>query len=136
MFNFVRKYPMEKCYCGNNVSKQNCCQPLLDGKDFAKTAEQLMRSRYSAYATGNIDYILSTHHHSTRPTKERRDILNWTLSVNWLGLTVHSTKNGTSNDTFGFVKFTALFLEQGKMSTIEENSHFLKENNRWYYAPI
>ena len=64
-----------------------------------------MRSRYSAYVTGNIDYILSTHHKSTRPVKEKMEILNWTRSVKWLGLTVHSKKSGQLNDQSGLCSF-------------------------------
>ena len=126
---------MEKCYCNSSQAKSICCEPFLTKKAIPETAEQLMRSRYSAYVTGNIAYILDTHHVSTSPIKDRKSILNWTKSVKWLGLTVHSTKQGHSNDTIGYVHFTAVFMENGQIDKIEENSHFVKENNKWYYAP-
>lgn len=126
---------MEKCYCGLHIPKYNCCEPFLKNDKFPTTAESLMRSRYSAYVTGNIDYVLSTHHKSTRPIKEKRDILNWTLSVKWLGLTVHSKKLGQLTDQSGYVHFTAVFLENGQINKIEENSYFVKENGRWFYTP-
>lgn len=125
---------MEKCYCGLKKNKQECCSPFLSGTKKATTAEELMRSRYSAYVTGNIDYILSTHHHLTRPLKEKAEILKWTLSVKWLGLTVHSTNQGGLKDTIGYVNFTALFMEQGQLDRIEENSKFIKEADCWYYT--
>ena len=37
-----------------------CCQPLHLKQQFAQNAEQLMRSRYSAFALQQIDYILET----------------------------------------------------------------------------
>lgn len=126
----------EKCYCGQLKNKKECCEPFLNGLSLPETAEQLMRSRYSAYVTGNIDYIMNTHHISTRPIKEKKAILKWTLSVKWLGLTVHSTKDGLSKNNNGYVSFTALFLENGKMDKIQENSYFIKESGHWYYAPM
>ncbi len=125
---------MKKCYCGLPKAKNVCCEPFLNNVKQAVTAEELMRSRYSAYVTGNIKYILDTHHPSTRPTsKEKKSILKWTLSVNWLGLTVHSTKLGQINDNTGYVSFTALFMENGQIDKIQENSHFVKEENLWFY---
>lgn len=127
---------MEKCYCGNNIPKHHCCEPYLNGVKSATTAESLMRSRYSAYVTGNINYILSTHHPTSRPTGDKNEILKWTLSVKWIGLTVHSSNKGEMNDSTGNVHFTALFVENGQIDNIEENSYFTKENNKWYYTPL
>jgi uncharacterized protein YchJ len=41
---------------------QECCQPLLDKTAKARTAETLLRSRYTAYALKNADYIADTTH--------------------------------------------------------------------------
>lgn len=125
---------MEKCYCGNHINKSNCCEPFLNGSAFPKTAEELMRSRYSAYVTANIQYILDTHHSLSRPNKEKQSILSWTKSVKWLGLKVHSTKQGLIHHNQGYVHFSALFIENGSIDKIEENSFFIKELGKWYYA--
>ena len=48
-----------KCPCGSQDSYKNCCKPLHRGEP-AKSAVQLMRSRYSAYALSLPDYIIAT----------------------------------------------------------------------------
>lgn len=122
-----------KCYCHSQKTYEQCCRPLIAGKALAKTAEQLMRSRYSAYAVADINYLLNSHHILTRPTKERASILKWTKSVRWMKLEIIATKKGTAVDSDGYVEFKAIFEENGKLSCIHENSYFVKEQNLWFY---
>ena len=49
------------CYCGSSLSYADCCQPFHRGARKAETAEKLMRSRYSAYVAGQIDYVDQTN---------------------------------------------------------------------------
>lgn len=121
------------CYCNSKKPYSECCEPIILGQKAAETAEQLMRSRYSAYVVADIDYIMNSHHAATRPTKERQSILKWTKSLKWVALEIISKQNGLATDNDGYVEFKALFLENGKMRCIHENSYFVKENNIWYY---
>lgn len=59
-------FMMQTCYCCSGKLFEECCKPILDGVRKASTAEELMRSRYSAYATASVEYILRTTHMSTR----------------------------------------------------------------------
>ena len=95
--------------------------------------EQLMRSRYSAFVLANINYLMNSHHPQTRPTKERKAILKWAKSVHWKGLEIIDHKFGSVNDMDGYVEFKASFIENGEPGCIHENSHFVKENGKWYY---
>jgi len=58
------------CPCDSGKTYADCCGPwhagLVQGVH-APTPEALMRSRYSAYGLGLIDYLLATWHPSTRP---------------------------------------------------------------------
>ena len=54
------------CYCGSGNSFSDCCEPFVKGIKNAPTAEKLMRSRYSAYASQEADYLFATTHISTR----------------------------------------------------------------------
>lgn len=121
------------CYCNSKKAFGACCEPLLQGKQHAETAEQLMRSRYSAYVVADISYLMNSHHRATRPTKERKSIAKWTKAVTWMGLEIISKQKGEPSDSEGYVTFNALFMENGKIESIHENSYFVKENNRWYY---
>nr|WP_321452789.1 YchJ family metal-binding protein [uncultured Carboxylicivirga sp.] len=124
---------MMVCYCGSGKAFEYCCQPYIQGREVAPTAEALMRSRYSAYVIADINYLMNSHHPTSRPTKERKEILKWTKSVQWIKLEVKKTVAGNQNDTEGWVVFIAYFSEEGKIETIHENSRFVKENGKWFY---
>ncbi len=124
---------MKPCYCNSKKAFNECCEPIILGKQDAETAEQLMRSRYTAFVVANVNYLMNSHHPKTRPSKERKNILKWTKSVTWINLEIVSKHKGQENDTDGCVEFKALFMENGKIEYIHENSYFVKENNKWYY---
>lgn len=123
------------CPCNPSKKYSECCKPIHEDIQKAFTAEQLMRSRYSAFVLVNVDYLQKSHHSSTRPSKkEKREILSWTKSVQWLKLEVLHTTKGTINDTKGTVEFKAYFMENGLIDIIHENSFFSKENGIWLYV--
>ena len=114
------------CPCGGGVYR-SCCGPLHRGDQRAETAEQLMRSRYSAFARGEIDYLLATHREPDVPEQQRRRALELSCrQTRWLGLTVLAVSGGGSGDLEGTVQFearyrggvlkeTSLFQRRGRM---------------------
>lgn len=114
------------CYCGSHKSYDSCCKVFHLNGGQTETAEQLMRSRYSAFVRADGDYLMQTHHKSTRPIKEKQAIVNWAKSVLWQRLEILESTEDT-------VKFNAFFSEHGEADCIHENSKFVKENNKWYY---
>lgn len=122
------------CPCGSSLSFHECCEPIITGQREAATCQALMRSRYVAFTKADIDYLMKSHHSSTRPVRERKKIKKWAESVQWMGLTVLNTKDGEASDQTGYVEFRALYLEKGIMQQIHENSLFKRENNQWVYV--
>lgn len=122
-----------QCYCNSGKVFDECCKLIISGNKIAATAQQLMRSRYSAYVIADVAYLMNSHHPATRPLKERKNIGQWAKSVSWLGLEIIATQKGTVADHEGFVEFKALYMENGQIECIHENSYFVKENNRWFY---
>lgn len=122
------------CPCGSGLAFVTCCKSIIDGKSIAYSAEQLMRSRYSAFVAGDVDYLLRSHHPSTRPIKERSQMLQWMNSVQWLGLTILDTVAGQSTDSKGYVEFKAFYVEGNQTQIIHEKSLFEKENGCWVYV--
>lgn len=119
---------MTNCYCGSTSSFENCCQPFINGILKAPTAEALMRSRYSAFATAGADYLVATTHSSTRKFHKKSDILNWSKSNQWIKLEVIEVAETT-------VKFKAYYLDyQLKAQIHEEFSTFAFENGSWFYV--
>ncbi|MCR8667140.1 YchJ family metal-binding protein [Aestuariibaculum sp. M13] len=124
------------CYCGNNKPYNACCEVFHKNGGKTETAEQLMRSRYSAFVLANGDYLMLSHHSSTRPVKEKKAIVNWAKSVQWIKLEVQETSKGMATDNEGTVTFDAYFFENGKVDVIHEKSAFVKENNIWKYLGL
>lgn len=121
------------CYCGTQKPYSECCEKAHKNLADAQTAEQLMRSRYSAFVLANGDYLMASHHSSTRPIKEKKAIVDWAKSVQWIKLEIIETSEGKKTDTKGTVTFNAYFFENGKVDIIHEKSAFIKENDHWTY---
>jgi len=114
------------CPCGSGKQLTECCGPVLDGRP-ARSADQLMRSRYSAYVLGNSEYLRRSWHPATRPSRVRID------DTRWLSLTVESTEQGGVEDVSGKVSFTAAFMDKGECRLLHETSRFEKIDGHWYY---
>lgn len=119
---------LKKCYCGSLKSFEECCEPIIKGIQKAATAEILMRSRYSAYATHEADYLLETTHISERKYHSKAEILNWAISNQWQKLEIINAEENT-------VEFKAYFLDSKFQNQIHhELSTFKLENGSWFYV--
>ncbi len=103
---------------------------MLCGDARAQTAEQLMRSRYTAYVLGDEAYLLRTWHASTRPGELKLA----TAPVKWLGLRIVRTESGGPEDRDGVVEFEARYKPHGKAERLHEVSRFVREEGQWYYV--
>lgn len=124
------------CYCGSLKNYKTCCEVFHLNNGKTETAQQLMRSRYSAFVLANGDYLMQTHHKSTRPLSEKKAIVKWAKSVQWIKLEIIETIKGLEHDTKGTVTFNAYFYENGKVDIIHEKSAFVKEDKHWYYLGL
>ena len=88
-----------------------------------------MRSRYSAYVTGNARYLLATWHPSTTPRT-----LDLDPDQRWFLLDIVHTSRGGMLDDVGTVQFIAKYRHGGRVGEQHENSHFVRERRRWYYV--
>lgn len=119
---------MENCYCGNTLTFENCCKPIISGYKKATSAQQLMRSRYAAYCIQVADYLVQTTHQSTRKFHKKSDILAWSKSNTWLKLEIISSDETT-------VEFKAFYLDESLKAQIHhEKSTFILENGYWFYV--
>jgi SEC-C motif-containing protein len=122
------------CPCASSKSIAACCGPYLSGAALPPTAEALMRSRYSAFATGNIDYLEDTLMPGTRDDFDRNGASEWAGSSEWTGLTVRHVEKGGEGDDEGYVEFVAQFRQQGADRVHHETGHFGRKDGRWYYV--
>lgn len=125
---------MNSCPCGSGAAFQDCCEQIITGARCAETAEQLMRARYSAYATGATDFIFETTDPDHRQGFDHAGTKAWAENSDWLGLEIIGTRQGGPEDTEGDVEFIARFREQGAVRTHHECGHFRRKNGRWYFV--
>ncbi|OFC68736.1 YchJ family protein [Alteromonas confluentis] len=114
------------CYCNSQREYKQCCGPLLDDGIATPNAEQLMRSRYSAYKVGRFDYILATYSREKRSQLTTQDLQASAANTHWLHLDVCHADIDT-------VEFKAWFSEGKKLGLMHETSSFVQEDGHWRY---
>ncbi|MFF7355475.1 MULTISPECIES: YchJ family protein [Streptomyces] len=113
------------CPCGLPQPYDACCGRFHAGTGAAPTAELLMRSRYSAFVTGNAGYLLRTWHPRTRP--ERLDL---DPRMSWTGLEILEAADGSAFHTTGTVTFRASY----RGGSLHERSRFERVDGAWVYV--
>jgi SEC-C motif-containing protein len=123
------------CPCKSNQSFEQCCQPIISKTALPETAEQLMRSRFCAYAINNPQYIIDTYSSATRQEQNIEDIASWAKQCQWRHLIIHRSEQTeiNLNRQTAQVEFSAFFIEDNKLYILRENSHFIKEEQQWLY---
>lgn len=124
---------MAECPCGSGSAFDECCGPLIGGAP-APTAEALMRSRFTAFVTGELDHIDNTHAKSARADFDRSAAESSSDTVKWVRLNILDTVDGGESDDVGVVEFTASFKQDGKTLIHHERSDFQREDGRWVYV--
>jgi SEC-C motif-containing protein len=104
-----------------------CCALALRGTPPA-TAEQLMRSRYTAFVVGDGAYLRETWHPGTRPDDVEPD-----PTVRWTGLEIVATRDGAPGDKRGRVEFRARHGAGRGAGELHEDSRFVWQSGRWWY---
>jgi len=116
----------DKCPCGSGVSAEECCGGIVAGRRKAQTAEELMRSRYTAYVVKNVDYLIQTTHPSARTDDLEKSIRKWMRQVEWLKLHIIAAEADR-------VEFMAEYLTDSAPGRHHECSVFKKLNDEWFY---
>lgn len=112
------------CPCGTAMTYSACCGPLHSGESAARTAAQLMRSRYTAYVVGDAAHLARTWHPRTRP-----EPLEVVADRGWLRLEVLDALDGGEDDQTGEVEFLATHVD----GQLHERSRFVRRAGRWVY---
>ncbi|ORM36671.1 YchJ family metal-binding protein [Williamsia sp. 1135] len=119
-----------RCPCTSGLPFDDCCGPVLAGDRPAPTAEALMRSRFTAFATGDRNYLLHSWHPRTRPAE-----LDLDDAMRWYRLDIESTRGGSPFDSTGEVAFTAFYrVRAGQAGTLSEHSRFERYDGHWVYV--
>ncbi len=123
---------MSECPCNPEKSYEECCKPFHEGKEHAPSAEALMRARYSAYALGEIDYLLRSIPLIERKKFDRRSAKQWSQSADWKGLEICSVDE-KAQGTRAKIEFIARFEHDGEEHKHHEVGSFEKVRDRWFF---
>lgn len=124
---------MTPCPCGSTRPYALCCGAYIAGAR-VPTAQALMRSRYSAYVVGDLDYLQKTSAGQALLAFDRAEVSRSLPGTEWLGLDVLETEAGEESDDTGTVTFRARFRQGGRIHTIAERSEFRRVGGEWRYV--
>ncbi len=114
-------------HCGTALPFRNCCEPYISGSTNAPAAEALMRSRYSAYAVHDVDYLWETTAPKSRKHHSKSALLGWAKANHWVKLEVLNAGEST-------VGFKAFYLDSRLQEQVHrEKSAFIYQEGKWYY---
>ena len=116
------------CPCCSGKLYEECCELFHFKKVFPKTAEELMRSRYAAFAIPNGDYLWETTLPNKRKFHHKTELENWGKENTWTKLEIIQSSEKE-------VEFKAYFTDKfGKENIHHERSTFKKVDKKWYYV--
>lgn len=125
---------MTSCPCGSGSAYADCCEPIITGARPAKTAEQLMRARYSAYVGVQTDFLFASTHPDHRKGYDHQGTREWAENAHWEGLEIVASQGGEEPDGAGEVEFIARYREKGVTREHHELAHFRREKGAWYFT--
>ncbi|MGE5476234.1 MAG: YchJ family protein [Bacteroidales bacterium] len=124
---------MSLCPCSSGRPLDACCGPLLDG-GAATSAEALMRSRYTAFVLGHMDYLDRTVCEEKRDETDRAEVEASSRDAEGLGLEIRATAGGGEGDDTGTVEYVARFRIHGQQVAHHELAQFRREDGQWLYV--
>jgi SEC-C motif-containing protein len=119
-----------KCPCGSEKTYAACCGRFHSGKDQASTAEELMRSRYSAFVKNDMEYLQETTDPQTLTGIDEEANREWAESATFQKLEVLSSEE---KGTKGIVEFKAYYAMDGENFVHHEVSTFRKQAGVWFF---
>jgi len=119
----------QACLCGSGLTYAKCCGRYHSGEHHPPTAEALMRSRFTAYALRDADYLLVSWDAGKRPM-----VIDFSKeTAQWHKLIIVDTRKGGERDSKGIVEFKAFYTQDGCEYFLHEISRFVKTGQHWRY---
>jgi SEC-C motif-containing protein len=120
------------CPCGSGDTLGECCGRYHRGLS-APSAERLMRSRYSAYVLGLIDYLKATTLPVQQESLDLQSMSDWSAGSTWLGLEVEESQLIGGQPEHARVSFTARWHDLAGEHAQHERSAFVQRDGKWYF---
>ncbi len=127
------KNNLENCPCCSGKKYDECCGSILNGLRKAETAEELMRARYSAYATEHIEFLKTSATEAVQADFDERASTAWSRAARWHGLEIIAAEKGLADDTEGVVEFRATYTANNEFCNHHEVAKFVKIDGEWKF---
>lgn len=127
----ARPEPAAPCPCGSGQAFGQCCAPVIGQQRPAATAEQLMRSRFTAHFIGDYRHLHRTYLETSR--RPYVDDVRPDDVLAWSRLVIHSHEPGPRPDV-AYVDFTAYFRHGDTEQALPEKSEFSRIDGQWFYV--
>ncbi|MBC7907383.1 MAG: SEC-C domain-containing protein [Rhodospirillaceae bacterium] len=124
---------MSHCPCNSGRSLDECCGPILAGTP-APTAEALMRSRYTAFLTGQSDYLDRTLAAEKREEVDQAEVAATAQEAKGEGVEIRAVTGGGEGDDTGTVEYVARFHMRGQKIAHHELANFRRDDGGWVYV--
>jgi len=125
---------VDLCPCNSGKNFGECCEPIISGREKAKTAEALMRARYTSYVTGDIHFLKKSSTKAVQDEFDEEASRAWSAVAEWHGLEIIRTEGGTARHKKGVVEFRALYTANDEFCNHHEVSTFEKDEEGWKFA--
>lgn len=123
----------EFCPCGSKLTFSQCCEPFLLETKKPKTATQLMRARYTAYAMGAVEFLYKTSSAKVKKEFDADNSRKWAESAKWTGIEIVKESDGKADDTTGAVEFIAHYTVNETEFNHHEKADFAKVKDEWLF---
>ena len=120
------------CPCCLKQPYETCCAPYIEKNLLPASPGTLMRSRYTAYVYGNLDYIQRTMQGKAASDFDVEKTRTWLQEVECKGLIV--LREYLKTPVQGFVSFQASYFFQGAPQWMAEKSEFHRIEGQWFYV--
>lgn len=114
------------CPCGSTLTYTSCCHPFINSEKLPCSPEQLMRSRFSAYAIKDAQYLFNTYATVKQVNHSVSEIQSWANECVWIALIIHKSTEST-------VEFSAYYVNNNTLCELREKSNFISEQGKWRY---
>ncbi len=124
---------MSDCPCCSGVLYKDCCEPFIERIAKPVAAADVMRARYTAYATGNVDYIKYSASPEIQKEFDEESTRKWSKEAVWNDFEIISTEGGDADSIRGKVEFLAHYTIKDKLCKHHEVAEFIKIDGEWKF---
>jgi SEC-C motif-containing protein len=109
-----------------------CCEEIIAGALKARSATELLRARYTAFATRSIEFIVATTHPRVRQEFDETSNREWAQTSNFTKLVILDTIS--DGELAEYITFEAHFTQKNRQDIHRERARFERTDGEWFFV--